>query len=86
MAKVTIDIDESTLRVIKSPVFYVIAAFTGVSVTFAPLILFTIGDWSDWLNDQIKWGLVVFSFLIIYLVPSFYMKIASKVIKEVLKK
>jgi hypothetical protein len=37
--KVPVEIDSRWIRLVRSPAYYVIAAFTGISASFAPLIL-----------------------------------------------
>ena len=87
MAKITIEVGDGTIRLIRSPVYWVVATLTGVSVTFAPLLLFFLGGrWSDMFSDYVKWVIIVLCFLAIYLVPMFYIKVSSGVISEVLKK
>lgn len=52
MEVVTVSIDRKWARVIRSPVYYIVAAFSGVAVTFVPLFLFQMGpagaEYSDW--------------------------------------
>ena len=75
---VTVKIDAKWKRRVKSP--YItgpVGALTGVSVTFAPLYLFWCGPAEE--LGAWEWILVVASFLMIYLVPGFYMRLAAEV-------
>ena len=81
---VTVSIDAKWKRRVKSPyIMGPVAALTGVSVTFAPLFLFTrgpIGQLEVW-----EWAGVAASFLMIYPVPGFYMRLASEVMAALLR-
>jgi hypothetical protein len=82
---VTVSIDAKWKRRVKSPyIMGPVAALTGVSVSFAPAYLFwcgpaeELGPW-EWLG-------VAASFLMIYLVPGFYMRLASEVMAELMRR
>ena len=81
---VTVSIDAKWQRRVKSPyIMGPVAALTGVSVSFAPLYLFTrgpIGELEAW-----EWAGVAASFLMIYLVPGFYMRLAAEVMAALLR-
>ncbi|QDT71619.1 hypothetical protein [Lacipirellula limnantheis] len=81
---VTVRIDAKWKRRVKSPyIMGPVAALTGVSVTFAPFFLFTrgpIGELEAW-----EWAGVAASFLMIYLVPGSYMRLASEVMAELMR-
>jgi len=81
---VTVRIDAKWKRRVKSPyIMGPVAALTGVSVSFAPLFLFTrgpIGELAAW-----EWAGVAASFLMIYLVPGFYMRLATEVMAALLR-
>ena len=81
---VSVSIDAKWKRRVKSPyIMGPVAALTGVSVSFAPLYLFTrgpIGELAAW-----EWAGVAASFLMIYLVPGFYMRLASEVMAALLR-
>jgi hypothetical protein len=81
---VTVKVDAKWLRRIKSPyIMWPIAALTGVSLTFAPFYLFWCGPVEDlgvW-----EWLGVAASFLMIYLVPGFYMRLAAEVMAELMR-
>jgi hypothetical protein len=84
MAKVTIEIDSRWAKVIRSPLYWVVAALQGVSITFAPLFLY----WSG--KGMFPHGseriVVVSSFAVILLVGFFYMLLGGAVIGELRKK
>ncbi len=84
MDKVTIEIDAKWVKIVRSPLYWIVAALQGVSITFAPLFLY----WSG--KGMFPHGaerLVVPScFAIILLVGFFYMLLGSAVIGELRKK
>jgi hypothetical protein len=81
---VTVKVDSKWRRRIKSPwIMGPVAALTGVSVSFAPFYLFWIGPPQDlgvW-----EWLGVAACFLMIYLVPGFYMRLAFEVMAELMR-
>lgn len=81
---VTIQIDAKWLRRVKSPfIMRLIASLTGVSITFAPLYLFWCGQRKE--LGAYEWFVVTLCFLVIYLVPGFYMRLAGEVIGQLVK-
>jgi hypothetical protein len=81
---VTVQVDAKWKRRVKSPlIFGPIAALTGVSVSFAPLALLWCGQAAQY--GPLEWVIVAISLLTIYLVPGFYMRLASEVIAQLLK-
>ena len=77
---ITVKIDPKWRRRVHSPWFYLITAFTGVSVSFAPMALFWCGATPElglW-----RWVIGAASFLMIYLVPGFYMSLAGEVLAQ----
>lgn len=60
-----------------------VAALTGVSLTFAPLYLLLCGQMEEF--GIVEWILVPVCFLVIYVVPSFYMGLAGEVMAQLLK-
>jgi hypothetical protein len=81
---VTVKVDARWRKRVKSPLIIgPIGALTGVSLTFAPLYLFWCGQAEEF--GIAEWIAVPLCFLIIYIVPGFYMKLASEVIAELLK-
>jgi hypothetical protein len=81
---ITVQVDAKWLRRAKSPIIMMpIAALTGVSVTFAPLYLLYCGQFDEF--GIVEWIGVPICFLIIYLVPGFYMSLASEVLGQLVK-
>ena len=81
---VTVKVDAKWKRRVKSPVVMgPIATLTGVSLTFAPLCLFWCGQSEKF--GVFEWIAVPLSFLIIYIVPGFYMSLAGEVMAELFK-
>jgi len=80
--KVTIEVGLIWVRLVRSPIYYIVAAFTGVSVSFAPFFLYmaSIGRFSFGLAEK------TLCLLIIVLVPPFYMRLGALVVRELLKK
>jgi hypothetical protein len=81
---VTVKVDAKWLRRVQSPfVMGPIAALTGVSISFAPLGLLWCGQAEQF--GLVQWIVAPLCFLTIYLVPGFYMSLASEVMAELLK-
>ncbi len=81
---VMVKVDAKWKRRVKSPLIIgPIAALTGVSLSFAPLMLVWLGQAQTW--GVVEWIVASLSFLVIYFVPGFYMKLASEVIAELIK-
>jgi hypothetical protein len=83
MGKVTIEIDSRWVKVVRSPIYWIVSALTGVSVTFAPLFLFWCGK--GMFRDS-EWIVAPSCFAVILLVGLFYMSLGSAVIGEIRKK
>ncbi len=81
---VTVQISEDWVRRLNSPLFVVVGALTGVSISFAPLGLLWLGIFNQW-NVLTVSGAAV-CFLMIYLVPLFYMRLAGQVIGQLVNK
>jgi len=82
MDKVTIQIDSKWQRIVRSPVYYLIAALQGVAVTFVPFALYWCGK-----GRFGKEAVVVpIYFAIILFVSIFYFRLGAAVVKELLKK
>ncbi len=81
---VTVKIDARWKDRVKSPLIMLpVSALTGVSLTFAPAYLLFCGQIAKF--GIVQWTTVPLCFLAIYLVPNFYMKLASEVFAELLK-
>ena len=83
MAKVTIEIDSRWVKVVRSPLYWIVAALQGVSITFAPLFLYWSGKG---MFRGSEWMIVPSSFAVILLVGFFYMLLGSAVVGELRKK
>ncbi len=79
MEKVTIEISAKWGRLVRSPFMLIIAALQGVSISFAPLLLYWSGKGEFYPDSQ--WILPVL-FAIAYLIPLFYFFIGGPVVKE----
>ncbi len=82
--KVTVEIDEKWVRLARSPLYHVVAALTGVSVTFAPIFLYWSGKGTFYHGYEVV--IVPLCFVVIYFVPSFYFGIGTAVAKELREK
>jgi hypothetical protein len=80
MAKVTIELNSGWLRLVRSPLMWVIWSLQGVSITFAPLFLYWSGR--GWFFPDWNWLAVPLCFAVIFLIPAFYFYLGSAVIKE----
>jgi hypothetical protein len=81
---VTVEISEVWVRRLNSPLFFVVATLTGVSISFAPLGLLMLGIFNQWNVLTISGAAACF--LMIYFVPLFYMRLAGQVIKQLVNK
>lgn len=81
---VTVQISEVWVRRLNSPLHVVVGALTGVSISFAPLGLLMLGLFNQW-NVLTVSGAAA-CFLMVYLVPLFYMRLAAQVIEQVVVK
>ena len=80
MSKVTIEIDPTWARFVRSPLYFIISALQPVSVTFAPYFLYLSGKGTFvLLPKQIA---VPLCFSVIFLVPLFYFRLGNAVIRE----
>ena len=81
--KVKIEIDSRWQRIVRSPIFYVVAALQGVAITFAPLFLYQCGQ-KKWFGYEPV--IVPVCFAVIFLVGMFYFALGGAVIRELLKR
>jgi hypothetical protein len=81
---VTVQISEVWVRRLNSPLFLVVSALTGVSISFAPLGLLWLGIFNQWNVLTISGAAACF--LMVYFVPMFYMRLAGQVIGQVVNK
>lgn len=81
---IPVRIDPKWLSRVRSPWFTLVAAFTGVSLSFAPFYLFWCGS-SYQEHGPLEWVLVPSCFLLIYFVPDFYMSLAGEVLHQLIE-
>jgi len=84
MEKVTIEIDSTWAKIARSPLYFVIVALQGVSVSFAPLFLYWCGKGGYFQGYERIVGPLCFA--VIFLVPLFYFRLAGPVIRELRRK
>ena len=78
--KVTVEIHPFWVKIVRSPIYIVVTALTGVSVSFAPLSLYWGGKGEFY--PGYEWIVVTMCFAAIYLVPAFYIRFGSLVAAE----
>lgn len=78
--RVTIELDSRWAAILRSPIYTIVSALTGVSVTFAPLFLYWAGQGK--FEHQLPWLVVPVCFAIIYLVPVFYFRLGNSIARE----
>jgi hypothetical protein len=83
MNTVTIDVDSSLVRIVRSPAFSVVASLQGVCVTFAPAFLYWSGQ-GKFFHGYERFVVPV-CFAVIFLVPLVYFRLCSAVIRELTK-
>jgi len=84
MAKVTIEIDSRWAKIVRSPLYWMVAALQGVSVTFAPLFLYWSGK--GMFPRAYEWLIAPLCFAVILFVGLFHMLLGGAVIGELRKK
>ena len=84
MDKVSIEIDSRWVKVARSPVYFIVAALQGISVTFAPLFLYWSGR-GNYFNG-LEWLVVPLCFAVIFVVSVFYLLLGGSVIRQLVKK
>ena len=80
---VTVEIDSGWVKFVRSPLFIVVPALAGVSVSFSPYFLYLSGQGKFY--HGYEWLIVPLCFAVTCLVPFVYMRIGSAVIKELRK-
>lgn len=83
MDKVTIELNSRWLRLVRSPLIWVIWTLQGVSITFAPLFLYWSGNGKFF--PSLSWLAVPLCFALIFLIPAFYFWLGAEVIQELRK-
>ena len=77
---ITIEVNSKWAWLARSPLYFIISALTGISVTFAPLFLYLSGKGSFY--PSYERIIVPLCFAVILLVPSFYFQIGTAVVKK----
>jgi hypothetical protein len=78
--KVTVEVDQKWVRIARSPLYYIVTALTGGSISFAPLFLYWSGKGTFY--HGYEWIIVPLCFVVIYLVGAFYIGLGTTVVKE----
>ena len=83
MQRVSIEVDARWVKIVHSPLYWIVALLQGLSVSFAPLFLYWSGAgrfYHGW-----EWLIVPSCFAAILFVGLFYMLLGSTVIGELRK-
>ncbi|MFZ1916229.1 MAG: hypothetical protein WAU58_01555 [Terriglobales bacterium] len=80
MSNVTIEINSKWVKVVRSPVYWVVASLQGISISFAPLFLYWSGRGGYFPGLQAI--VTPLCFAIIFGVQLFYFLLGAAVIKE----
>jgi hypothetical protein len=83
MGKVIIEVNSIWVKIARSPLYWIVAALQGVSVSFAPLFLYWSGK--GFFSPEENRFVVPMCFATIFLVGMFYMLLGSGVIRELRK-
>ena len=83
MSKVAIEIDSKWVKVVRSPIYWIVASLQGVALSFAPLFLYQSGK-HEFFHGY-EWIVVPVCFGVIYSVGLFYMILGGAVITELRK-
>ena len=83
MGKVTIELDSKWVKIVRSPLYWVVAALQGAAISFAPLFLYWSGK--GFFPPGENRFLVPLCFATIFFVGMFYMVLGSGVIRELRK-
>ena len=84
MSTVTVEIDSTLVKIVRSPAFSIVASLQGVCVSFAPLFLYWSGQGKFYHGYERL--IVPLCFAIVCLVPLVYFRLGNIVIKELKKK
>ena len=84
MSNVTIEINSKWVRIVRSPIYWIVAALQGISISFAPLFLFWSGRGGYFPGHQAF--VTPLCFAIIIFVQLFYFLLGAAVIKELRQK
>jgi hypothetical protein len=89
--KITIQIDAKWKRIMDSPLYWIVATLTGVSVTFCPLFLYVLGGSNPYFGGTKGFfvgydiPLAILCFGVIYGVSTFYFSLAAATLTELRK-
>jgi len=78
--RITIDVNTKWAWFARSPLYVIVSALSGVSVSFAPLFLYWSGKGTFFPGHERV--IVPLCFAVIYLVPSFYLIVVQAVAKD----
>jgi hypothetical protein len=84
MDRALIEIDSRWVKIVRSPLYFVIVALQGISVTFAPLFLYWSGKGNYF--SGLEWLVVPLCFAVIFLVPGFHFWLGASVIRQLRQK
>ncbi len=84
MDTVIIEINSRWVKILRSPLYWIVAALQGVAITFAPFILYLSGKGSFY--HGYEWIIVPACYAAILVVGFFYICLGSAVIRELKKK
>lgn len=82
--QVSVQISAKWVERVNSPYFVVIAAFTGVSITFVSLAMLGLGILNQW--NVLTVSAAIACWLVGYIVPLFYFRLAGEVIRQIHRK
>ena len=83
MSKVTIEVNSKWVKIVRSPLYWIVVTLQGVSITIAPLFLYWSGK--GFFPPGEKQLVVPLCFAAIFFVGMFYMLLGSQVIRELRK-
>ena len=81
--RVVVEIDSKWVKVVHSPVYWIVAALTGAAITFGPLFLYWCGKGTFFPGTE--WIVVPACFVVIYLVGMFYIALGGAVVTALRK-
>jgi len=77
---VWVEVDRRWVDRVRSPMFMVVAAFTGVSISFAPLTLLFLDHIP--VPSVYRWIIAGICLTMIYVIPGWYMRLAGEVLRQ----
>lgn len=83
MASIVVSVDEKWASRVRSPLYRIVEALSGVAITFAPALLYYAAA-SDHLAVALKSGMIALAAALIFLVPLFYISFARSIIRRIL--